>query len=194
MGNYATEPSFGLMLGELSSRLSALERIDSRSNFLGIPTAETRDSAASGTGFGLMPTPDQQDNLACPANSLLYVAYTATWQESVAGAARAALFINDTQLKTRAVPTPTTVSTFISYAGVGDPARRDTPLQTAIGGLTSTQLPTGQSYGGPDPDFFVVTPFSVRVGPAGTYSISVRFSVSSGTVTVKNRTLWAWGG
>ena len=60
-----------------------------------VATEEVRDSAVSGTSYGLMPTPDQVPGIILPTDGLIFVAYQALWKESVARAARAAVFLNN---------------------------------------------------------------------------------------------------
>jgi hypothetical protein len=60
-----------------------------------IATEEARTNVA----YGLLTTPDRVQNIVLPADGLIVVLYQAVWKQSVAGAARAALFIGATQLK-----------------------------------------------------------------------------------------------
>src|SRR6266496_5146863 len=60
-----------------------------------IATSESRTNAA----YGLMPTPDCVQNVVMPTDGLIFISYQATWQQSVASAAFAAIFLNAVQLK-----------------------------------------------------------------------------------------------
>lgn len=53
------------------------------------------------TTYGYLPTPDRVQGVVVPADAMVLVSYEALWQEAVAGAARAALFIGGNQLKVR---------------------------------------------------------------------------------------------
>src|SRR5689334_701297 len=53
--------------------------------------------STSSTTYTTLGTPDQVQNIVMPTNGLIRVRYQATWQESVAGAARAAIFIGSNQ-------------------------------------------------------------------------------------------------
>jgi hypothetical protein len=60
-----------------------------------IATEESRTNAA----FGTLPTADQVQNLVLPSGGLFRITFQGMWKESVAGAARAAIFIGANQLK-----------------------------------------------------------------------------------------------
>lgn len=172
----------------------------------------TAASASAG-----LTTADQVSNLVLPTDGLIAILYQATWQESVAGAARAAIFLGANQLSirsaagapiTQAAATASTSTTAVdlhlgtSNLGIGSMYGQGT---SAVG----TDVTTGQVLGsinGPTsgPTFqngaAPAGRYSEGVGwglcpvfaAAGTYTISVQFKVSSGTLTVKNRKLWVW--
>lgn len=160
----------------------------------GTPGEGTRTSTSYGTlTGGDAPGPDQVSNVVLPTNGLIVVAYQALWKDSVADAGRAAIFVGATQLKEMVSTTPefqeaalidnaspnsyTTLSTF----GFG----LQSPLEAV--GVDSSQVTTGQLVGaGTDggPCYIFAA--------AGTYTISVQFKATSGTVTAKERKLWVW--
>lgn len=160
-----------------------------------IPTQETRTNAA----FGTMPTPDQVAGIVLPTDGLIVVAYQALWNNSVAGAARAALFLGAAQVTFgRAGNVPAQVDAGPITAGT-----TDNPLATSNYGLVSTdaagtasEVTTGQIVGMQNPS----TPNALANagGPcyifaaAGTYTLSVQFKASSGNVVVQKRHLWVW--
>lgn len=178
-----------------------------------ISTTETRTNAA----YGLLATPDRVQSVVLPAGGLIAVAFQATWQESVAGAASAAIFVGANQLKVAGTPLGPVVQAAVIG---GELAGGDEALGSFGGGLCSTWFDSGASaYGGDVTTGQVVglaaggtgiaTSYNgTRVqtpatggnfaGPcyisaaAGTYDISVQFKASSGIVTVKNRKLWVW--
>lgn len=156
-----------------------------------IAVAGTRTS----TGYGALSNgPDQVANLVLPSNGLILVGFSAAWQESVSSAGRAALFLGSNQVK---VGTSTAVAPAVQEAGLGGTAATSAPLTTGPIGLASGpasnysgSVTTGQilafsaanlSAGG----------FTVIFAAAGTYTVSVQFKSTSGTITASDRKLWA---
>jgi hypothetical protein len=177
-----------------------------------IPGTETRTNVA----YGTLPTPDQV-TVTLPTDGHIFVAYQATWQESVAQAARAAIFIDANQLT---VADMNSAAPLIQEAEIKtrnadasgitiSTAGTDRPLATAPMGLASVggntaytgDVTTGQVVGvfgvmntlSPAGNYYNAARFGV-CGPifaaAGTHVVSVQFKASSGSVTVKNRKLW----
>jgi len=149
----------------------------------GATNIATSQSTTS-TTYTTLATPDQVTGVVLPTNGLLLVTYDATWQESIAGAARAAIFIGANQLRQASQTGPV-----VSEAQIGG-ANNNTKLYTT-GVLTSFNAAanypgdatTGQVIGqGGLPAFIYAA--------AGTYTVSVQFKASSGTVTALNRKLW----
>ena len=157
-----------------------------------ISTTESRTN----TAYGTMTTPDQVANVVVPTDGLLWVGYHATWQESVVGAARAAIFVGPNQL---VATNGNLVNTTNAEASCGTGvANRDELLFTTGGGLTgysaglgyAGDATTGQALGAvPTSSSGFVIPLFVA---PGTYTVSVQFKASSGSVTAKNRKLWVW--
>jgi hypothetical protein len=165
------------------------------------------------TTYTTLGTPDQVAGIVLPANGLIRVWYQATWQESVAGAARAAIFIGSNQLKI-ASPGLFSPVTQAALTASGSTTATSYVLSTFEGGLVSynnatgyvADVTTGQVLGiGTGTAALVqelnlaqvsagtVTqggPCDIQGLPAGTYTISVQFKASSGTVTALNRKLW----
>jgi hypothetical protein len=160
-----------------------------------IPAEQSREN----TAFGTMATPDEVE-IVLPENGLLMVAFQGAWAETVKGAARAALFIGEHQLKG---------ATGASGVPLGQEAINNAPIGTQVQPLFTTpsglvgdvhsagwaDVTTGQLIGelvsGEDEGSRragVCTIFAA----AGTYKISVQFKASEGKVAVKNRKLWAW--
>ena len=161
------------------------------------------------TTYTTLTTPDQVSGIVLSTNGKIIVDYQATWQESVAGAARAAIFLNANQLQVSA--TPEAAATGAGSAGVNH------PLASFWGGLASmaqavsADVTTGQAIGGvagtgivPQIDLngSVSGLWGAQSGTtvfggsceifaaAGTYTVSVQFKASSGSVTASNRHLW----
>lgn len=164
-----------------------------------IASTESRTNVA----YGTLTTPDQVSGIVLPTDGLIFVAYHATWQESVQSAAAAAIFIGATQLK-RATETGAPGVDETSHGAT--PAATDRPLTTYPYGLSSWagvsaayggDVTTGQVVGSADSTlssnannrFGVCGPIFAA---AGTYTVSVQFKASSGSVTAKNRRLWVW--
>jgi hypothetical protein len=166
-----------------------------------IATTESRTNVA----YGTLTTPDQVTGIVLPTDGLICVAYQATWQESVNAAARAAIFIGANQVKYAQTQNagPIVQEAFLSC---GTPAI-DKGLASAFMGLESSSgtidataytgdVTTGQILGYGSPALSAgITP---EGGPcyvfaaAGTYTVSVQFKASSGSVTAKNRKLLVW--
>lgn len=180
-----------------------------------IDTEETREN----TAFGTLTTKDEITGVVVPGNGIVAVGCQALWKESVNGAARAAIFIGSNQLKTPAGGSaPETeaatmwgsseVSSFhwLTSAPVG--------LMSTGQKMTDAFVTTGQTLGGLagsvvatyveiGTDLFEYAKgisattglggFCQIVGlPAGTYSISVQYKATSGSVTAKERKLWVY--
>lgn len=172
-----------------------------------IAATESRTNVA----FGTLTTPDQVTGIVLPTNGLIAVAYQATWQESVNGAASAAIFVDGTiaSIAQGGIAAPVGASTPVSgNAGI------DTPLSTGPGGLMGIagtaptaytgDVTTGQIIG--NASFESATAGGTGApaanapmgGPcylfaaAGTHTISIQFQANSGSVTAKNRKLWVW--
>jgi hypothetical protein len=163
-----------------------------------IATEEERTSAV----FGTLTTPDEVE-VEMVANGLIAVWFQATWQESVAKTANAALYMNANALvitKTTSAgasaPSSAAAMAQIGYAG------KYVPLWSYSGGLTTPTVQpntgytadetTGQIVGGASgTERGVGGPCWIFASGPEKYKISVRFASSSGTVKVKKRKLWA---
>jgi hypothetical protein len=162
-----------------------------------IATNESRSNVA----YGTLTTPDQVANVVLPTNGLIKIRFQATWLESVALAARAAIFIGPTQLKrvaaVGAAPAVQEVNTqSAGTVGTG------MAIGSGSGGLYSMavnvaypgDVTTGQVVGVPGGNDSLGIP--VGWGPceawaaAGTYTISIQWKASSGSVSALNRKLW----
>jgi hypothetical protein len=173
-----------------------------------IATSEAR----SNTAYGTLTTPDTV-TVTMPTDGLIAVGYQATWQESVQGAAEAAIFIGANQLKAASgngLPDA-------QSAVLGSPisAATPTPLFTFGGGLGSMgamgagysgDVTTGQIVGGAMPGGNIRSKLAITTitqtgaagggllvfAAAGSYAVTVQFKASSGSVTAANRKLWVW--
>ena len=174
-----------------------------------IATSESRTN----TAYGTLPTPDQITGIVLPANALLRVWYNATWQESVASAARAAIFVGTNQLQavysqfaggpvTEAAYTQSASPVNTNYALASCPIGLIGSSQSAYAGDVTTgqaqgiaTAASGIELGGvTEPEALAIPipfggPCDIDNLSAGTYTISVQFKSSSGSVTVSNRRL-----
>lgn len=181
-----------------------------------VPGAEARASAT----YGTLTTPDQVASITLPTDGLIAVMYQAQMQESVAGAGRAAIFVGSNQLKvahadlaavtqaaasgsgstgvympvssgaiglfaTTPGSTPSYVTTgqVVGQAWATSASKVSTELGSSVYHLTNGADAAGMSFvGGP----------CYIWAAAGTYTISVQYKATSGTVTAKERQLWVW--
>ncbi len=164
--------------------------------------------AATGTrtnvAYGALSNgPDQVASVILPTDGLLVIRYHAVWQESVENAARASIFIGANEVKHIDAAA---VAFYDRSAGHGaDGGNHDGILGTYSGGLASGIAYTGSPATYPG-DITTGQVFSTYLSntasstsdssplevfaAAGTYTISVQFKASSGTVSVKNRKLF----
>lgn len=151
------------------------------------------EQSTSSTSYTTLTTPDQVASVVLPTDGLIAVAYQAMWKNSVGSAGSAAIFLGSNQLKkyTEGDTAPTVQETG------GSSITGYVPLATGGGGLvrggTNTytgHVTTGQIIG--DLDDTNGAGVCYIFAAAGTYTVSVRFKASSGSVTVKERKLWVW--
>lgn len=172
-----------------------------------ISASESRTNVA----YGTLTTPDQVSGIVMPSNGLMAIWYQALWQESVAGAGRAAIFVGANQLQIQQDLSGTGPGTQAALTSAGGTAVNH-PLFTSTIGLVSSansastgaDATTGQIVGGAggvrlgtEIGGTQTTNISIAVGgpcwvfaAAGTYTISVQYKSSSGSVTASNRKLW----
>lgn len=166
-----------------------------------IATAESRTN----TAYGTLTTADQVTGIVLPTAGLIFVAYMAMWQESVDGAARAAIFVGANQLK---IAGGSSAAPFVQEARNPGGAGINKPLSTGPQGLEGAlsasataytgHVTTGQAVGVLDEGGTLDGTVGFGFGPctifaaAGTYTISVQYKASSGSVTASNRNLWVW--
>lgn len=169
-----------------------------------IATEESRTN----TAYGTLTTPDQVTGVVLPTDGLIVVAFQAQIKSSVSSAGRAAIFLGANQLKTRASGSPAL------EAGVSIGADTYGQLTSCPFGLctlpssTASDVTTGQAVGfmavGATVSFELGASYTTVSGTdslktggvchvfaaAGTYTISVQFAATSGSVTAKERKLW----
>lgn len=162
-----------------------------------IATEESRTN----TAFGTLTTPDQVSNVVLPTDGLIYIVYQAVWKQSASAAAQAAIFIGSNQLKVTStgatspqvqftLVTPNETNSYKPVFSFPQGLYSEGPT----GAEYSGDVTTGQAVGQDD----LTTATGKRGGictvfaAAGTYTVSVQFKASSGSVTAKNRKLWVW--
>jgi hypothetical protein len=164
-----------------------------------IAASESRTNAA----YGLLPTPDRVSGIVLPADGLIFIGYQSTWFESVALAARAAIFIGANQLKAvqtfgspPQVQEVNTQSSSIQGTGIalGTSAAglRSESVSTAYAGDVTTGQVLGVGQGSDGVGSRVGFGFTTVFAAAGTYDVSVQFKASSGSVSALGRKLWVW--
>ena len=175
------------MTPAFAQSVSANQPSQTVKGFVSIPTSQSTGS----TTYTTLSTPDQVTGLTLPSGGIIQLWYFAYWTESVAGAARAAIFLGANQLQSEA-SNSSAPSVTPAEAQLGNAARPVRPLTSTPSGLLSDN--SGSSSSGP-----VTTGQTISVGAGGacsimatpgTYAVSIRFKASSGTVTASNRQLW----
>ena len=178
-----------------------------------IATEESRSS----TSYGTLTTPDRVQNIVLPTDGIICAMYHAMWKCSVAGAARAALFVGSDELvgATYTDATPQVVNAthghataatyqLLSTDRVGltsfakfDSAQSNPPAYT--GDASTPQMIGSGAYqwaykdGAASQTQLMVANTPVYImASAGTYDVSVQFKSTSGSVTAKGRKLWVW--
>lgn len=154
-----------------------------------IATEESRTN----TAYGVLATADEIKEVVLPENGQMIVTYQALWKgsanfEGSGDIAEAAIFLNANQLKEQAATAPIGDVAKIHDEGIGtDTTNKFQSLSTGPTGLTSSFSAT--AYGAFVTTGMLATSIKIFAAPS-TYTISVQFKASSGTVTVKERKLW----
>jgi hypothetical protein len=197
-----------IVSGDIANVAGLVSGLSTGSNGTSIVSAT---QATSSSSYTLLGTPDEVTGIYLPTGGLISVWYQATWAESVAGAARAAIFVGTNQLKVASQADEAAVTqaaaTNASVASVNN------PLWSSASGLVSStystgysgDATTGQVVGSGVGNQAMETNGSVHPGvgngawsggpcsifaAAGTYTISVQYKTSSGSVSASNRKLW----
>lgn len=152
------------------------------------PKVIATEQSRSSTSFGTLTTADEIPNVELAENGLIIVGYLAKFKSSVSEAGRAAIFLGSNQIKKMA-------------AGAVPAVQEAQTVGTAFAGLSSAY--SGLSQGGENPGADVTTGQLVHAAgsgiggvcflfaAAGTYTVSVQYKATSGSVTAKERKLWA---
>jgi hypothetical protein len=157
------------------------------------------EQSTTSTSYTTLTTPDRVQNVVLPTDGLIFVALQAMWKESVNAAARAAIFVGSDQLKVAASNTANpavqeaqcqmaadTYGNLVAYpaglsGGAAGTVATGYVADVTTGQAVGTAFAAGEAFG-----------FTTIFAAAGTYTISIQFKTSSGTLTAKNRKLWVW--
>ena len=156
------------------------------------PKLINTEESRTNTAFGTLTTPDEIPGVVVPENGLLVVGYVATVKSSVASAGKVALFLGANQAKSVLEPTgaPAGQETTVSGTGFQLLFSSGGGFVTAGSERGTSQVSTGQFIGtsisGPQGGL------AVLFAAAGTYAISVQYRATSGSITAKERKLWAY--
>lgn len=156
----------------------------------------TTSQATGSTSYVLLGTPDRVQNVVVPTNAILQVRYLAMWNISGGGGvtANAAIFVGGTQIAATKNVGTTDRSVAVNATSSGDKwlstwqhglvgdssagGSADPPAPSSLGQVLGVGLTDG---GGGACEI---------VGLGGTVDVEVRFKITSGTLTVKQRKLW----
>lgn len=146
-----------------------------------IATEESRTNVA----YGTLTTADEIASVVVPENGLLLVGYSALFKSSVGAAGNAAVFLNSNQLKRPDAAGPP-VAQEATTVGAGTYSYL-TSAYYGLGrvGTAESVVTTGMALGGTE-----VGGLCAVTAAAATYTVSVRFKASSGSITAKERKLW----
>lgn len=150
-----------------------------------IATEESRTNVA----YGTLTTADEITGVVLPENGLIMVGYMALVKNSVESAGRVAIFLGANQLKTTAGASPPIVQeTNLSNVGFNGVGTNGTGLGHGSNAAQAF-VTTGMSVGGETAGSSgLVAIFAA----AGTYTVSVQYKASSGSITAKERKLWVY--
>lgn len=147
-----------------------------------IATSELRTN----TAYGKLTTPDEV-TVVLPTDGVIKVLFQAEWATSDASVAHAAIFLNAVQANIAGNNAPAAQEAVRAGTTV------EIPLSSYASGLVSGSGGTGYSA---DVTTGQIVGTANGAGmcsifaAAGTYTVSIQFKVSSGSVTVQNRRLW----
>lgn len=186
----------GVTPDKLSTTLAQYLGITNAANTGRGKTIIATEEARTNVAYGTLTTADQVAGIVLPTDGLIVVAYQALMKSSVAAAGSAALFVGATQLKVQDTANRAAIVTSTPTTGTVYNPLVSHPLGlqagTASAGDHTSDVTTGQAVG------VLISSTDQYGGPcyvkaaAGTYTISVQFKATSGSVTAKERSLWVW--
>lgn len=157
------------------------------------PVINAAEQSANSPAFTNLSTPDEISGVVLPTNGLIVVGYSANIKSSVSSAGAAAIFIGSNQVKIDAGGAAPAAQ-FVSTSGTTFHHISTNSYGLALVGseVWTGDVTTGQILGAAN------SGVALGGGPihvfaaAGTYTVSVKYGASSGTVTAKERKLWVW--
>jgi hypothetical protein len=192
--------SAGISWSKMQGGLGFLAEVGSnadgavRRGMVAIPGEDTTSNAA----YTLLATPDQVASVAVPAKGYLKVKYFAAYKVSAAATVAAAIFLNSAQVgmvNVADLDVVDTASAEMSTAVGAGNVNKYAAVQsrTVVGGggglVNVTGAPADAAFTAFPTSGMVVSPAEIFVA-AGTYTVSIRFKTSAGTLSVKDRRLW----
>ena len=158
------------------------------------PKVIAAEEARANAAYGTLATADEIKEVVVPAGALLLLGYSALWKMSALNTGKAAFFIGANQLK-------------VPSGEAAAPIMQEAECNSAAGFVGLSSSYSGLSSGNGN-NSFVTTGMALMAPPvgatpgiggiavvqrlaAGTYNITVQYKMSSGTITVKERALWA---
>lgn len=142
------------------------------------PVVIATEQARENTAFGTLGTADEITGIVVPSNGVIRIGYLAVFKSSVSAAGKAAIFLNSTAILTPAILTGIetfTTGTTFHLVGTRGTSGANKPLETASESSTVPVVALN----------FIDVPVA-----AGTYTVSVQYAATSGSVTAKERKLW----
>ncbi|HEX2070886.1 MAG TPA: hypothetical protein VHF90_04470 [Thermoleophilaceae bacterium] len=148
------------------------------------------EESRSSTAFGLLSTPDQVTNIDVPTNGKLRISYLAAWKGDTENASiTAAIFLGSDQLMSASAFHAGLVTPSEGSASIGIFHGKYSPLRTSADGLTVQHVSVVTTFSGYPTTGVIVSQLEAFVA-TGTYTVSVQFKASAGSVSVKDRRLW----
>jgi hypothetical protein len=149
------------------------------------PTIITAEQSREGTSFATLSTADEIKNIVLPPNGLIQIFFVAKVKSSVSSAGQVTAFLGSNQILQSNNAPVFAYTNSIEYASIGtSPGGLQTVNNSAPWVTTGQTLGRSEAYpGGGGP----MTSFAA----AGTYNLTIQYKASSGSVTAKERKLWA---
>lgn len=211
IGVRPTNPGEALI--DLQDRLARLEMQVGKLGGKRRSSIISAEESTTSSSYTTLATEDKAADIVMPSDGLVVVWFHALWKESVNNTTRAAIFLNEDQVKIgkQANPPDGQAAENVSAGGTTNTYRNlfstsgglMASISSAVEGISvSTGQIVGHLAGSADSIFSVgetslgATETGLRGGPvyiyadAGIYDVSIRYKASSGTVTVKDRRLW----
>lgn len=169
------DPKVRTLLNELKTEVNSLAEVQHAVKWYEPKVIATLQSTSSAS-YTKLSTPDEISGIVVPTNGLLRIGYLAIWSATVNEAGFAALKLNGNPFGTSH---PGSRFETQSIGTEGRILSTSTSTEASLGnGIIQTTLPT------------VAFPMTEVFVGAGTFTVSVEFKATSGSVSVKERKLW----